>query len=192
MDASILILYVEDDFLVALPVVELLEHSGFQVEHIANGAKAVERLDIEPHPAALVTDIRLPALDGWDVARRAREHFPTIPVVYASGDSAGEWSAKSVPESIMLQKPFAEAQLIAAVTSLLNNRPISSGWRQPGGSSRLLVLSEWNFAFRNGPQDAGNVTCTIVPLLDLISIWPLSCRANALSSRLPIPVVTPS
>ncbi len=110
MDSTILILYVEDDFLVALPVLELLERSGFQVEQITNGAEAIARLEVEPHPAALVTDIRLPGSDGWDVARRAREHFPTIPVVYASGDSASEWSAKGVPQSIMLQKPFAEVQ----------------------------------------------------------------------------------
>jgi hypothetical protein len=37
-----------------------------------------------------------------------------------SGDSIHEWSAEGVPESIMLQKPFALAQLIAAVTSLMN------------------------------------------------------------------------
>jgi hypothetical protein len=37
-----------------------------------------------------------------------------------SGDSAREWSANGVPESIMLQKPFVLAQLITAITTLLN------------------------------------------------------------------------
>ena len=60
--------------------------------------------------------------DGWKIACEARELFPEIVVVYASGDSASDWSAMGVPDSIMLQKPFAEAQLITAVSTLLNER----------------------------------------------------------------------
>jgi hypothetical protein len=37
-----------------------------------------------------------------------------------SGDSAHEWSANGVPESVMLQKPFVMAPLITAITTLLN------------------------------------------------------------------------
>ncbi len=37
-----------------------------------------------------------------------------------SGDSAYDWSANGVPESIMLRKPFVFAQLITALTTLLN------------------------------------------------------------------------
>jgi hypothetical protein len=37
-----------------------------------------------------------------------------------SGDSAGDWAANGVPNSIMLNKPFAPAQLVTAVSQLLN------------------------------------------------------------------------
>jgi hypothetical protein len=37
-----------------------------------------------------------------------------------SGDSAEEWASKGVPNSIMLSKPFAPAQLSTAVSQLLN------------------------------------------------------------------------
>ena len=57
---------------------------------------------------------------GWEVGHRARQIVPGVPVIYLSGDSVHEWSAEGVPESIMFQKPFALAQLIAAVTSLMN------------------------------------------------------------------------
>jgi hypothetical protein len=43
-----------------------------------------------------------------------------LPVVYMSGDSAHEWSANGVPESVILQKPFVLVQLITAITTLLN------------------------------------------------------------------------
>lgn len=42
-------------------------------------------------------------------------------VVYMSGDSAEDWSSKGVPNSIMLSKPFAPAQLVTAISNLLNS-----------------------------------------------------------------------
>jgi DNA-binding response OmpR family regulator len=77
---------------------------------------------------ALVTDIKLGPgkLDGWDVARHAREIDPDFPVVYMSGTDAAEWASKGVPNSIMLSKPFAPAQLVTAVSQLLNTQPPSA------------------------------------------------------------------
>jgi hypothetical protein len=37
-----------------------------------------------------------------------------------TGDSADEWASKGVPSSILLTKPFAPAQLVTAVSQLLN------------------------------------------------------------------------
>jgi hypothetical protein len=42
-------------------------------------------------------------------------------VVYVSGDSAEAWASKGVPNSIMLAKQFAPAQLVTAVSQLLNS-----------------------------------------------------------------------
>jgi CheY-like chemotaxis protein len=69
-----------------------------------------------------VTDINLSRdkLSGWEVARRAREINPDFPVIYMSGDNAEDWASKGVPHSIMLAKPFASAQLVTAVSQLLN------------------------------------------------------------------------
>jgi CheY-like chemotaxis protein len=71
---------------------------------------------------ALVTDINLRGkIDGWEVAQHAREIEPDFPVVYMSGAAAANWASKGVPNSIMLSKPFAPAQLLTAVSNLLNN-----------------------------------------------------------------------
>jgi DNA-binding response OmpR family regulator len=66
---------------------------------------------------ALLTDINLgrDKLTGWDVARHAREIDLTFPVVYLSGDSAEQWAVQGVPNSIMLSKPFAPAQIVTAI-----------------------------------------------------------------------------
>lgn len=116
-----LLLYVEDEALIAVAVSEALEEAGFDVQHVLNGQDAAAALrERADQFQALVTDVRLPEVDGWELARLARELNPSIPVVYVSGDSAGEWSAHGVPNSLMLQKPFAMAQIVAAVTTLLN------------------------------------------------------------------------
>ena len=71
---------------------------------------------------ALVTDIRLGSgISSWDIATHARKLHPQMAIVYMSGDLAAEWPVHGVPDSPMLQKPFASAQVIAAVSELLNS-----------------------------------------------------------------------
>ena len=70
--------------------------------------------------SGLVTDIRLPGgSDGWEIARRAREMKADLPVVYVTGDSAADWPVKGVPNSVMIQKPYAGAQLLTAISTLI-------------------------------------------------------------------------
>ena len=68
-----------------------------------------------------MTDIQLRGvMDGWEVAKRAREIDPEFPIVYITGGNAAEWPSHGVPNSILLTKPFAPAQLVTAVSQLLN------------------------------------------------------------------------
>jgi DNA-binding response OmpR family regulator len=125
LEPTVLILLAEDELLVGVVVQENLEDAGFTVRHVLSGADALAALDEDATIySGLVTDIRLgDGPDGWDVARHARELSPTIPVVYMSGDSAHEHSARGVPDSVMLQKPFAAAQLVTAISTLMNEVP---------------------------------------------------------------------
>ena len=59
-------------------------------------------------------------MNGWQVAKAAREIDPTFPIVYMTGAAAGDWPSHGVPNSILLEKPFAPAQLVTAVSQLLN------------------------------------------------------------------------
>ena len=121
------ILVVEDEPLVRLVVVEALEEGGYSVVEVAEGDLALAQIDAAEQLRGLVTDIRLgPGADGWQIARRARERFPAIAVVYISGDSAAQWAAEGVPRSVVLQKPFASAELAAALAGLLISAPPNS------------------------------------------------------------------
>jgi DNA-binding response OmpR family regulator len=121
-----IILVVDDDPLLQQIVEEALRDGGFETVVAASGEKAVELLDTgDGKYRVLVTDINLgrDRMNGWDVARRARELDANFPVVYMSGESAEDWSARGVPDSIMLSKPFAPAQLVTAVSQALNKVP---------------------------------------------------------------------
>ena len=120
------ILVAEDDQLVQGFVEEALSDGGFDIEIAARGEEAIALLrGNHADYRALVTDINLAAvkLDGWDVSRVAREIDPAFPVVYMTGAAADEWASKGVPNSILLAKPFAPAQLVTAVSQLLNAGP---------------------------------------------------------------------
>jgi DNA-binding response OmpR family regulator len=116
-----LLLLVDDEALVRMTIQEALEDAGFDVRPAASGSEAMALLDAEPHSfAAVITDVNLGEISGWDVARHARELRPTMPVVYVTGDSAGQWAVQGVPKSVLVEKPFAPAQIVTAVAGLLN------------------------------------------------------------------------
>ena len=116
------ILVVEDDASVQTIVEEALTDGGFEPAIAASGEEAVTLLmGIKGKYRALVTDIQLRGvMDGWEVAKRAREIDPEFPIVYVTGGNAAEWPSHGVPNSILLTKPFAPAQLVTAVSQLLN------------------------------------------------------------------------
>ena len=117
-----MVLVVEDEPLILIDVEAALEEAGFEVVTAANAAQAFNKFDASADTIrAVVTDIRLgKGASGWDIGRHVREAVPTMPVVYMSGDSSGDWTAQGVPNSIMIAKPFAFPQLITAISTLLN------------------------------------------------------------------------
>ncbi len=121
MTDEIVLLLAEDEALILLGMQDALEDGGYRVLTAESGADAMVLL--EGHHAELcvcVTDIRLGnGPDGWKLARRARELNPDVAIVYVTGDSAHNWAAEGVPKSVVIQKPFAEAQLVTAVSTLL-------------------------------------------------------------------------
>lgn len=116
------VLVIEDDHLIQGMVEDALSEGGFEVAIAATGEEAITLLKGRKNEyRALVTDINLLGrLDGWEVARAAREMDPAFPVVYMTGAAGDQWAVHGVPNSILLVKPFAPAQLTTAVSNLLN------------------------------------------------------------------------
>ena len=120
-----IVLIVEDDTLMQGIVEDALKEGGFETAIAPSAEEAVTLLKGNAtNYRALVTDINLKGrMSGWQVAKQARELDPTFPIVYITGASANDWPSHGVPNSVLLEKPFAPAQLVTAVAQLLNVPP---------------------------------------------------------------------
>jgi DNA-binding response OmpR family regulator len=129
MQPMVFVLIVEDESLLFMPLEAALKEGGYAVEIATGGEEAIGKLDAPgANYGALVTDVNLgrSKLTGWDVAKHARELSPLIPVVYMTGASAADWGANGVPNSVLIQKPFAPNQVVTAVSQLLNQTSTAS------------------------------------------------------------------
>nr|WP_283937762.1 response regulator [Sphingomonas hankyongi] len=126
-------LLVEDDALVVMVAEDALKQGGYAVRVAATGAEAVTALDApSANFAAVITDIGLGlGPDGWEVARHAREQQADMPIVYMTAESAGEWPTRGVPNSLLVQNPYAPAQLLAAISTLIMNADASRATSEP-------------------------------------------------------------
>jgi DNA-binding NtrC family response regulator len=122
VSTSIIVFVVEDDEVIRLLLEEALGEGGFTVTMAITGEEAMAMLDKEgANYRALITDVNLPGkLSGWDVARHAREINDKLPVIYITGGNAHDWASKGVPNSQLMQKPFAMAQVVTSISQLLN------------------------------------------------------------------------
>jgi len=119
------ILLVDDDAAVQAVIHAALEDAGYEVLTADSGAQAQTILaDQAKELGGMITDVNLGAQpNGWKVAATARELNPGLPVVYVSGDSAHEWAAHGVPNSLMITKPFTPMELVVALSTLRNQAP---------------------------------------------------------------------
>lgn len=69
----------------------------------------------------VVTDVRMPVMDGWELGRRLRERWPGLPVLYISGydvELTRDGPRTGSPDAF-LRKPFDADELVRHVISLL-------------------------------------------------------------------------
>src|SRR5258708_7176260 len=88
------VMVVEDDQSIQGVVEEALSDGGFEPAIAASGEEAVTLLKgCKGKYRALVADVNLRGrMDGWEVAKQAREIDPTFPVIYMTGERADQWA----------------------------------------------------------------------------------------------------
>ncbi|MDX6376846.1 MAG: two-component system, response regulator PdtaR [Gaiellaceae bacterium] len=106
----------EDETLVRLDLVALLERAGFHVVGTAAEGHEFVRLALELLPDLIVSDIRMPGVDGIEATRQILA-VHDVPVVFVTGFPQADIIARSVEAGAFayLTKPFREADLMAAI-----------------------------------------------------------------------------
>lgn len=119
------LLLVDDDPAILDICRRVLETEGFTVVQAKRGEDALAKLQAEPFDL-LLTDIRLPGLDGLEMVRRLRESAPELPVVTMTGYSNMEMAIQALSFGVdgFLVKPFTLDTLRLTITRALEKRRI--------------------------------------------------------------------
>jgi DNA-binding response OmpR family regulator len=117
-----LVMVVEDELLLHEGIEEALRAAGFAVAFVQSAEEGSVLLrGPSADYKALIVDINLRGrMLGWDLAKVARQVKPEMAIVYTTAGRGDEWPSHGVPFSLLVQKPFAPAQLVTAVSQLLN------------------------------------------------------------------------
>ena len=112
------VLVAEDEVPVREFVVRALQHAGHEVVAAADGLEAVERLS-EATFDVLVTDIRMPGMDGIALALKTAKDYPAMPVVLMSGYATERQRAHNLDAIVhsVIAKPFDLKQICDAVAA---------------------------------------------------------------------------
>jgi CheY-like chemotaxis protein len=109
------VLLIDDDNDLRSVISGALTTLGYSVTEAADGPSGLKALE-ESRPDVVVVDFAMPGLNGAEVARKARDRWPDLPIVLASGyaDTAAIEQAIG-RDAKLLRKPFRIDELLDAV-----------------------------------------------------------------------------
>ena len=117
------VLVVDDEKFVSDPIVQMLRHLGFQAESVSNGNDALKALKEKPF-TLLLTDIRMPQMDGLELIQRTKDEHPHVLTIAMTGYSK-TYSYVDVIEygaSDFITKPFHMPELEAKIKRTIIER----------------------------------------------------------------------
>jgi two-component system, OmpR family, response regulator MprA len=123
------ILIVDDERAVRESLRRALELEGYEIELAEDGAEALERLEAEPEPDAMVLDVLMPRMDGLEVSRTVRRNGSRLPILMLTARTQVEDRVEGLDAGAddYLTKPFALEELLARVRALLRRTGDGSG-----------------------------------------------------------------
>jgi len=121
-----LVLVVDDSITVRRVTQRMLQREGYRVALAADGLQALERLQVE-RPAVVLSDIEMPRMDGFDLARNIRVDpaLADLPIIMITSRIAEKHREHAVQLGVnhYLGKPYSEEELIRLVRSYAQVEP---------------------------------------------------------------------
>jgi CheY-like chemotaxis protein len=108
------VLVVDDDPDVRQYAASVLDEAGYRVLTAADGESALAVVERDDSIDVLFTDVVMPGINGFELARAATAQRPSLKVLFASG-----YATDLTPAGQLLKKPYRPLQLTREIESLL-------------------------------------------------------------------------
>ncbi len=133
------ILVIEDEAHLAEGLAFNLEAEGHEVEIIADGAEGAARLTRDPKPDAVILDVMLPHMNGFEVARRTRAAGNFVPILILTAKDEGGDIVRGIEEGAddYLTKPFRLDELLIRLRALLRRRKWDNAADEPAAPREI-------------------------------------------------------
>lgn len=118
-----MILVVDDEPQVADTLRDLLEYEGFKVETAENGRQALDRLTSGHRFDLVITDMKMPEMDGLELLKRIQKLRKNLPVIVLTGYATLKNGLQAIKEGVYdyVSKPFSVDLLISVVHQALKD-----------------------------------------------------------------------
>ena len=122
------ILIVDDDPAIRDVVSDILEMSDYCVKTACNGAEALDNIRVD-RPAAVLLDLMMPVMDGWEFLReyKGEPSAAPVPVVVMSAAQDASQVADTMGAEAFLAKPFEIETILAIVSRVATHASHPSG-----------------------------------------------------------------
>lgn len=121
------ILVIEDNDAIRTLLTEVLQGCGYRVAAVTNGEEAIAYLADHELPCAILLDLEMPVMNGWDFRQWQQRHAPfaTIPVIIMSGARESQSIYKLLRPEAYIEKPFDFGSLLHALDTKTNCKDMS-------------------------------------------------------------------
>lgn len=115
---SLVVLVVEDDFLLRMDAVDIVRTAGYLVVEAGNADEAIAILELRPDIHVVFTDVQIPgSMDGLKLAKFVKDRWPPIKIVATSGRV--NVRKEDLPEGgHFLPKPYSPEQIVGTLRKL--------------------------------------------------------------------------
>ena len=122
--AKQIVVAVDDDFRVRESLESLIESAGYEPRVFSSAEEFLQSGTLTA-ATCVITDVRMPGMDGIELQRRIRLERPDLPIIFISARADAETRQKALDEGAVdfLYKPFNAADLLAAIQAALTKAP---------------------------------------------------------------------
>lgn len=164
------VLLVDDDAQLRRAVAQTLDLAGFSVTPLGGAAQALAHLP-EEFPGVVVTDVRMPGVDGLELFRRLTSIDSDLPVILVTGHGDIPMAVQALQEGAydFIAKPFAADRLVQSVARamekrrlVMENRALKSAAEQAEGDLPLIGQTTAMERLRNTLRHIANTDVDVL------------------------------